>query len=295
MTADLERTCWAGLELSHPAGWEISHASGKIRSGRLVFIERIDQRLDIQWRQLKRTPDIGWAMERFRRKAAAKASIRELTKSAKYWHGLVLTNPDKSVVVRAGRYFRDRKVLVELTLAFPAGRNDKQLKAMLESIDLQDPKAAKRRWSAFGICIDVGGNFEIVRTSFKVGRVRWDFQAGSSELIVERLGAPEQWLSDPLKKWLTDQLPPRGKVLQAELIQLGDHEADAVHWRGRASMGASLIGRKRLGLDVGWLCPAEGRVYRLRYAELTRAEKISLPKNFDIHCTAEPAPTEKKR
>ena len=292
----LERTCWAGLEVSCPPDWEVSHLSGKSFSGQIILSERVYQRLEITWRPLKHPPDIRLTMERFRSKTTSQAQLRELSTSARNWLGMVATGDDGGCVVRAGRYFSDSKVLVELTLGWPKGR-DKQLEAeVLGSIDIQKAKTVKRRWQAMGISVDIPGEFDIAVTSFKVGRIAWTFHTArffTPILIIERLAAPSEWLGGRLAEWLKDQLPPRTKVVSEEQIECNRHGGCEIISRKRAGLGYALIGLARVGVERAWVCPAENRLYRLSYCKVSRSrlQKMSLPDNFKIRCCkAMPSP-----
>lgn len=293
MEPTLDRTSWRGMQIDHPHDWELSVASGVDEPGRLKFVDRLYERLDVRWKPLTYVPDLQKALEKYRPDADRKAKVSDLSGAPQPWQGIVRKLP-KGTVVHAGRFFRNVRWLVEATVLWPRRRNTELERTILASVQPLDPRAPVLTWQASGLSLVLGREFDLQTNQARVGRVAWTFTArakGGPELTVERLAMAQYWLRQPLRDWLVEELPDRHEVIRQHVMDANGHRGEALISRGRVGRVASLRGLKEIRLDAAWQCPLEARVYHVRLKEISRDEEISLPQDLQIRCCrAVPAP-----
>ncbi|MCY2930546.1 MAG: hypothetical protein NTV86_13815 [Planctomycetota bacterium] len=89
---EFQMTCWRGMEIRHPAGWELAVASGPEEEPGLgrkcTFADREFQRLEVRWRELASEPKIEILMEKHRKAAQdLKVAGRDMTGLPDGWQG----------------------------------------------------------------------------------------------------------------------------------------------------------------------------------------------------------------
>ena len=290
MAVELDRTCWRGMEIGHPVDWELSLASSLDSPGRCSFSDRYYQRLDVQWRPLTYVPQMDRMLDKYRARKEKKTTFHDAPHLPAEWHGLARKTA-KAWILHAGRFFRERRLLVEVTILWPDKRDKAAERAILASIAAQDPDAPARTWRASGIEATISGDWELVSGSAQVGRVRWEFRPRKKRrgprravLTVERIAAPRYWLDEPLRDWLTDQLPQYSRTIHRGGVQVNAHPGEQLTSRTRIATLPSLRGIRRLRLDVAWQCPIEDRVYHVSYSEPSRRDELVLPEHFQVRC-----------
>jgi len=192
------------------------------------------------------------------------------------------------IVTHAARFFRDSRLLVEATTVWPQRQRDAELeRAVLNSIQPVDVTGSVRPWQAMGMSMCIGCDFKLRSRSSKVGRLTWRFDRQPKDhlnLTVERLAMPEYWLKGELGDWLESELPPEFRQARRSEVHFAGHDAQQLISCARASTLAALRGRKRLRLDLAWLCQTERRAYHVSLLDLSRDKEPSLPQGFDVWC-----------
>jgi len=283
------------MQIDHPHNWELSVASGIDEPGRLKFVDRLYERLDVRWKPLTYVPDMDRAVEKFRPNADRSsrklsggqgAKVSSLSGAPEPWRGVV-RKLTQGTVVHAGRFFRNVRWLVEITMVWPRRRNTELERAILSSVQAHDPDAATRAWQASGLSLELSRRFELRTNRARVGRITWTFTTHAKrgpELIVERLAMPKYWLRQPLREWLVEELPESHQVVRQAVADFNSHRGQILISRGRLGTVAKLRGLQEIRLDAAWQCPREGRVYHVRLTEISRDQEISLPPDLKIHC-----------
>ena len=293
---ELEQTCWQGMWIEHPPQWELSQASGADKPGRCIFSDRRYQRLDVQWRPLKYMPNMELMLARHRHNERKddKFEVADLIGAPEEWAGIVRKTAE-GPIVHAGRFFHEARLLTEVTLIWPGGRDRRVENAILSSIRPAPPEGGVQRWRAMGIDMSVAGAYGLSTSNTRVGRVKWEFRPAAKTaqvLSLERIALPQQWLTMPLRDWLVEQLPSGQKAVRQDACVFNNHRGEQLISRGKISTVSSFRGLKRMMLDVAWLCPTEGRVYHLRLIQPSRSEEISMPDHLRVAC-CRPAPVVK--
>jgi hypothetical protein len=291
---ELDQTCWRGMEMAHPAGWELSKSSGLDEPGQCCFTDRLYHRLDIRWTHLKHAPNLEAMSKRElhrKHKRGSEVELTELTGVPAPWLGIVREG-DEATIVNAARGFRERRMMVEVVLVWPEQRQRDIENAILASIQPQPDDMPTRRWEAMGLRATVPSQYELTGSSAPVGRVRWTFRPEGKhppKLILERLAMPQTWLKGSLRDWLALDLPAGHKVVRQDPATVNGHRGECVISRGRLGIAQSLRGLHEMRASTAWVCPTEDRLYRISFTEATRNEETSLPGNVEISC-CRPAP-----
>jgi len=275
------------MEIGHPPDWELSFACEREAPGRCSFSDRHFQRMDVRWRELKYVPDLDKMLDKYRLRKEKKTTFHDAAHLPDPWKGLARKTP-QGWILHAGRFFRDRRVLTEVTIMWPRRRDTQVERAVLDSIAAQDPGTEARTWQAMGIRVEIAGSYDLVASSSKVGRVAWEFRptgkTRGGELTLERIALSKYWLDETLRDWLKQQLPSGARMLRGDLTFYGEHRAEQLISSSNINLLCSLRGLRTLRLDVAWECPKEGRVYHVSYAERSRGDAVELPKHFQVRC-----------
>jgi len=291
---DIDRTCWKGIELEHPADWEMTRASLGDDPASCAFADRRYERLKLQWRALKYVPDLKDVIERRRQEDQDGESsdwrTERLSGAASGWQALV-RRFEGGHVVHAGRFFDDARILMQAILVWP-GKRDRALESrVLASVrPAGDRPAGSREWRAMGIRMQIASEFELLDYSADAGRIGWTFGGGKrrARLRVERIAMPRYWLKSPLRDWLSARVEPDYRWISAGEAAVNGHTGARVISRGRLR-AARVFGRGRpLGVDVAWKCPVEERVYHVRYRDMASGrETVALPDHVSVECCHE--------
>lgn len=291
------RTCWRGLEVDHPANWEVAVASGPSAPGRLVLADRRFHRLDIKWKPIKYVPDLDLMLGRYKRQDKRKGKDpvkRSALKTAPpQWRGMVCKTPNGSVV-NAMKFFRKPRLLVDAAIVWPGHRDMSVENSLLTSLDFVGDQSAARLWQAMGLSVTCPGNLDLTESSLEIGRIQWTFTVSNKDadakrrralLRVERIAMPDLLLKgQAVRDWLAESLPKEYHMLRQRTVPQGRHVADEIVSTAKCPMGARLKGLQQMRLDLAWQCPIEGRVYHIEFAERRKDEEISIPKSWEVNC-----------
>ena len=290
MALDLQKTCWRGVELSHPSDWEASRLSGPGEPFRLTLSDRAYERLDIRTNPMKRAPDLNILLEKFRQRVEDETKLQELHASP--WHGVIHKTPTGSVI-HALQYIEERGILAELTMIWPQRPDEELQRAILGSVTFPDNQASQRLWQSMGVIATVPLPYDLTEPSYRVGRISWKFETErrhSPVFTVERLALPDYWLKTTLADWLAAQAPAGSTVLRQGPTRYNDHPAEQLQTRTRFRGLGVLRGFRQLRTDLAWKCPKENRVYHASYSEPSREEEIEIPKAFHVRCCQDAPP-----
>ena len=285
------RTCWRGVEIEHPALWEISVAIAPGEDGRLTFVDRRYTRLDMRWKPLKYVPDLGDMLERFRRdaqKADDDMEIIPLKNVPEPWAGFCRRGKQGNVV-HATRFFKQQRLLFEVVIVWPKHRHRDIERYILESIALSPENAKTASWRALGLEVEVPAEFRMTDNNARVGRVAWTFVGPETkhppQLVVERLAMPDQWMTKALDEWLTSELPLGSRVVEEGKLSFNGHGARQLLSETKTDTLRSLLGWRRVRRDVAWRCDRDARLYHVAYSvEAKKGLPVAFPSALRVAC-----------
>ena len=287
MAAKLDNTIWRGMQVCHPADWELSTASARGDDGRCSFSDRAYERLDVRWRPLKYVPDMAAMVVKHRDRLEKETELSDLSEAPPEWKGLLRKTPAGGVVIHAGRFFQAQRLLAEVMLVWPSGRDVALERAVLQSIEPQGPQDNRKRWRAMGIEMTAPCDYDVFETAADVGRVKWTFRREALKepsFTIQRIALPEYWLNEPLAAWLPKQLPPGHEVVDSGPTPCNGHDGQQL--LSRCSLGrlSALRGRVRVRQDWVWQCPIERRVYHAAFMQDGKEADFDPPQEFGIVC-----------
>ncbi len=292
MALPLDTTIWRGMQVCHPAEWELSTASVFGEDGRCGFSDRAYERLDVRWRPLKYVPDIETMVMKHRQRLEKETELSNLTQAPPEWRGLMRKAPQGATIIHAGRFFQTQRLMVEAMLVWPQQRDADAEHAILESITPRAIQDGRHTWQAMGIEMTAPGDYDLYESNAEVGRVKWVFRREAMKepsFTVQRIAMPEYWLKGSLADWLGRQLPADQTIVEQGPVNCCGHTGEQLLSRGVIGKFASLRGRRRLRHDWAWQCPIERRVYHVTFVQEGRDEELDLPEAFAIRC-CRPAP-----
>jgi hypothetical protein len=273
------------MQMEHPPEWELAVASGTDEPGRCTFADRHYHRLDIRWRPLTYVPNLDLILTKYR-EHNKDTELADLTDLPPDWRGLRKQTP-QGTLVHADRFFRNVRLLSEVTIIFP-DRRDRELESqILASVQPEDPHSQTRLWDAMGLGVTIGRDFDLRRSTSNVGRVLWEFStpAKSSPLLsVERIAMPDYWLKVPLRDWVVQELPSDHQTIRQEMAVYNTHRGEKLISTARVGTVAALRGVRKVRLDLAWQCPVENRLYRISFSQVTRDDEIPLPEHLAVRC-----------
>lgn len=274
------------MAVEHPADWELAVASGLNEPGQCIFADRYYHRLNLQWKPVTYVPNLELMLTRYhRRNESDKSKIIEINDLPKDWQGLGRQS-DQGMVVHAGRFFREQRILVEAAIIWPESRDIPLEKRVLSSIRPLPHTGPTQRWQAMGIDAQVPWEYDLQYSKSAVGKVTWGFKAGKKgpELLIERLALPGNWLTEGLEQWLESTVESGFKRISRQERSFNGHEASCQISQGWTHPINRLRGRRLLRQDLAWRCGVEDRVYRLSFMQVTPEQEPALPSALAIRC-----------
>ncbi len=281
--------------MNHPADWEVAYAAGTSERPRITFSDRRYRRLDVFYEFIDFKPNIELMLDRYRREADPGVELKPLTDATGEWRGLIRHEPD-GTVVHAGKFFEQAGCFVEAAVVWPDQRDKRLERDLLKGIHPCESDEPRRLWQAMGLSVAMDREYDLQKHSSRVGRIIWEFAPDPRRgpfLTVRRLAMPQHWLKVPLVDWLPSQIPGEYTEDDRRERAFNNHAGAEVVSSHRGGPATRLRRRRRLRLDVAWLCETEDRVYHISYAEESRNRSPELPDVFEIRCCREvhvPAP-----
>ncbi len=306
---DLDTTVWRGMEIRHPFAWELAIASGPEDTGKCVFADRHYQRLSVAWEPLTFMPNIDLLMKKFQHRQEPDVTSTELDDLPEGWFGVLQETPTGEMT-NALRVLPDSRWLIEIALVWPSQRDIELETEILTSLRALPAERDTTRWMAHGLDLDIGSQFNLVKSVPNVGRIHWEFDSDSEAkargpLVVEKLTLAGNWLDESLAKWIPTQLPPSYRVRSQRAMEVNGHAAQEVISEGKIDMFSAWRGLALLRVDIAWVCPYEQRLTHVHMTQKASGHSLALPDSLEIRCCkprfltqdslAESRPTRKER
>jgi hypothetical protein len=276
-------TSWAGIQLDHPADWELFRLVRKADRWRFGLTDRHHQRVDMRWRKLGYKPNLDKMLERHQEKEK-KAKTTPATGLAEGWRGTV-RQVEGGCVVNAGKFIEQGGILVEMIIVWPGKRDQNLENTILRSVRHVDVENGRKLWQAMGLKAHVGQEYDIIEYKAEVGRVELVFGKSKKgpRVAIERIAMPKYWLKGSLTGWLKAR-EEKWTVLETGKQNVRGHDAAILKAAAKGLMVDSILLKKKVKAEIAWLCDKEQRVYRVSCLATQRGKDISVPDDVEVVC-----------
>jgi len=167
---------------------------------------------------------------------------------------------------RLGRYFEAESCLVEIVLIWPDVRDSALMCQILSSIDAYSASnEGLQRWKAFGIDLWAPKSFALQKCTVEPARAVLSFTDSHrlQNQYFERLGMVSHWLKVPVSQWLREQSPKGIRISAETAVLSSQHSIETITGIGRLRMVLPCFGKRLHYASVAWICPKDGRLYRV--------------------------------
>ncbi len=281
-TAAITAIDWLGMRLRVPATWEIVRHSVSEQRGRLTLVDRRRQRLMLAWSPCPDTPD--WDHMLSDQQALETEQNPQATferdDDCHGWHVLRRTGAE-GMVVRAARYDRPRRRVIELVLPVrdEADADDEAL--VLESFEVVPQENDRaQRLRAFDVEVTPAPGWTLAAVDVTPGKAEVRWACGRAELTIRRLGLADTWFGGDVERYLKKELKhePGG---WSSVFHDG-HPACRREAREAGPRIKAIVGRLRDRIDLAWFAPHANAVM---HATLLRPRSMNIDIDaFDIRC-----------
>jgi len=258
----MQRWVWRHIRIELPDDWEMLQFSRHEQSGQCAFADRYQFRAVLGWQAVGGPPDLARLASDYAAKLRLDGTMPDAAPARiGPWHGL--RGRERGLLTsRFSGYVADEGCLVELSLLWPGQLDESLEAAILSSVGAEPPRGGgMRRWRAFGLDALVWAGLRLVQCVVRPALARLEFRdpRGTRRETFERLGMVRQWLRGSVRDWLARQTPRDAKDTREESFERNGHRVETVS--GPRKAGAF---RRPLRYEAAaWVCPADGRVYRV--------------------------------
>lgn len=263
---------WLGIHVEVPANWEIAGHGRNPDRGKLVFVDRRRQRLELTWLACRTRPDGALIMKERHLKDRAMHGA-ESCGAVQRKNGWFVYEWSSSGIAleRRGRYFDKRSMWVEAVFSGSGADDDCDSQVVAESIAFDDHGEGRMRWRAFGIDCTTPAEVKLTRVEVRPADCTLAFSWDLGEAVLHRLKVPELWYEGAAEDEAAHLVDEKARrALRPVVYQT--HSAFSASWM-QGGAWERLIRKQRFCRDIVWECKSGKTVYHLSY-KLHRAEKM---------------------
>lgn len=261
---DWRQTVWMGFRLETPGEWEILRHAIRREQGRLVFVDRRRQRLQLSWARMNR-PDVSQVMTDYRnRDREENPDVRfEPIHSLNGWTGF-----HRKGLTRLALYEPARRLMIEMTIEWPGERDasiETGLTETFEALDepppIEPPDTEDEiafepsRWRAFGLDVTAPAGWSLTRTDIRPADTTLffdDLNHSSRRAQVRRAGMIDAWFDGSLERFVRRYVG-LGPEIEHEPVVLGERTGLLSRSVEKATKFKRLSGRAPVRRDLTWL------------------------------------------
>lgn len=206
--------CWMGLSMHVPGGWQIRQHGISPEAGRLVFVDRRMQRMEVFWSRPAKEPDparmIRHTVESMQEEHPDVHVSSRLPGGIPGWDGFSFDQNPRCF--RAVRYDADAQVLLQVTLTLDGIREDtnRQTRTILNGLSVAEHPDRASHWRAFGMDCRLPPGWALrgakvhpmdVTLRFEVNPNRKRRSADPGTVTIRRLGMAGDWFDGDLEAY----------------------------------------------------------------------------------------------
>ena len=263
-------TIWMGMRMLTPADWEIlRHGLGR-EKGRLVFVDRRRQRLQVSWARMDR-PDLSRAMSDYQHLDRQQEEIRHFHAIGDLhdWTGF-----HRRGLTRLARWDADRRLTIEMAIAWPGQRDAAVESAIAEEFSIglpppprelakdEKPPAHPSRWRAFGLDATAPAGWTLsgadVRPADTTFRFH-DLHDPTRRVHVRRVGMVAAWFDGSLEAFVRKSVGV-GPEIRHQATTCGTRPALRSECVEKSTRFQRLARRAPVRRDLTWHEPASHAV-----------------------------------
>jgi hypothetical protein len=288
-----QRIEWLGIALRVPEDWQIIRHGLSPKKGRLSFVDRRRQRMELVWTRCDREPDLERMIDnqKSRELELDRQTEFQLRRGPKDWIALSCRGAGPTVVTRAVRFHRPSLRLIEANVLTQKDEPNAQelVWGLLGGIEVAGRAEQARHWSAFDINVTVPPGYRLIKTRVLPLDVTLRFGSGDApagsargpEVSVRRMGMAGAWYSgDPESLIRRDLDKVRFAGFQA--AQLRGHPVTRAEGEERVAPFFRLLGRRRKVRILLWECEPENALYQV--TALAPLKNPVSPDDFQVDC-----------
>jgi len=252
-----------------PDDWELLQFSMDPARGSLYFADRYRYRFQLSWSRLAGIPDFDRMLADYRESLKEDQGLTqpvEVVHGA--WRGLAGVQ-DKDRIVRFGRYFPGRSLLLEAVWIDPGLEEKALCPAMLDALGVRDSAEQPAVWQCFGMRLQVPPALTLQECTVQPANARMVFgdDARRARVVFSRLGMLDFWLRGEVEDWLRTRAP--GKALRWDAVPVRQASHRGVKVRAVCRPGSAVLRRQAWAAEA-WKCPEDGRLYAVAREGRTR-------------------------
>ena len=200
---------WLGMAFFVPRDWEIVRHSVRCEAGRLTFVDRRAQRLQLGWVRCRSTPAVDRMISDYQaRDQEEDAGYRFRSVERGIFRGYRRVGGPMPLT-RAGTFDEKGKRWIELTIPWHERYDAGLERALIDGFDLVAPGEEAVRWRAFGLTAEVPPGWRLHRARVWPGETELRFRMGKGEAQLRRIKSLEDWFDGNLLAFLRRQIKGR--------------------------------------------------------------------------------------
>ncbi|MBD3422530.1 MAG: hypothetical protein GF398_20635 [Chitinivibrionales bacterium] len=259
---EYKATQWLGLYFHTPLEWEIVRHGSKQDLGRLVFIDRRNQRMQLTWTACSGKPDVTRIFEDYRSKDREQYPECELSKAFRVakWYGYHRT-VDSKMVTRAAYFDKLYNRWLDVVLVWPDGYNQQTADLFFKSFKTVGSRNGVMTWQAFETHFTVPAQWRLTSTEIIPARCTFTFEQDKDQLVVCRHAMAKAWFDGDLEKYVRSRSSYyRGSY---SIGSVNNHEAAIFRGNERRLSIRWFAGNRYRRHALSWYCKAQEIVYSI--------------------------------
>ncbi len=272
---------WLDMRMEVPEDWEIVRHSVRRRQGRLVLVDRRQQRMQVSWVDVAKRPDLERVISDYKARDKAedaKTTFRGISCQGN-WRGFRRIRGE-TALTRVGWHHEKSGRWIELSIFWPTGVEEALETGILKGFEPSGSEEKTTRVQAFGIALETDQGWTLSEAEVKPAAVKLTLRRGAEEATVRRLGMVESWFKGDLEGFLKHEMG--GEETDLRKVIWNGHEAHRGEGRLKGSWMSGVLGLRGKRSDLAWVCPQVHSLFQVTIAG--RGSERTAPEAMNVRC-----------